>query len=183
MAAPVARFKAVIPAKLRRSAFIPELVQATVRRAKLMKDDFARTTKTWKGDKPTFNTETAVEPQYNAYALQFPRRIVLRVWPRPDNSKGYRKWHWLEGGTRVRYVLMTKNFVPKTRVEQLNSWKGRGGLLLRKGRPVFVRKNPRPGIKAREWTGALKKKHEKPFAKEMRKAMERAAAASGHGGR
>lgn len=180
MAKDIATFRAVIPAKLRKSTMIPALVQATVKPAERMKRDFLKTVKTWKGEKPKFNTETTVEPQYNAYALQFPKKIELRVYPRADDSRGYWKWYWLNGGTRVRYVLMTKKFVPKTRINELNSWKGRGGLLLRKGRPVFVMKHPRPGIKARKWVQALRKKHKKGWETAMKKAMEEAAKKSGH---
>lgn len=55
-----------------------------------------------------------------------------------------KKYHWITKGTEIRYATMTHDFLPKTRVGGLQSGMGSGGLA------YVSRRNPRPGIQARE---------------------------------
>jgi hypothetical protein len=166
--------KAILPKKLRVQAMATEIINAAVKDAKAMKKDFDKTTKTWQGEKPFFNSEVFLDPP-NAPAMgSFPQRIVTRVWSLDDGSKGYWKWRWLDEGTKVRYAIMTPKFIPKTRTGQLNSWKGKGGLL------IVNKKKPMPGIKPRKFGKALTKKWKSPHVANLRTAMNKAAQASGH---
>lgn len=93
--------------------------------------DFLVTTQTWK-DKPAFTIEK--NPG---------ERIVA------TNNKIYK---FVSGGTRVRYATMTPDFVAKTTPDTIGSGPGRGG-------KAFVNRNkPKPGIKARNFPAAIKKK-------------------------
>jgi hypothetical protein len=145
-------------------------VQASVPDAKKMVKDFERTTKTWQGTKPKFQSEVRVEPQVNPLSGEFPKKIFTTVWSRGDGSKGYWKWRWLDEGTKKRYALMQKGFRPKTRVGQLDSWKGAKGAVLYRGRPLLLKK-PLPGIKPRKFTKTLSKKWNKPYMATMKKEM------------
>jgi hypothetical protein len=165
-------FKALIPKKLATQGMIDPIRDACIKDAKAMAADLKKVTKTWEGDKPVIESEAKLEP-YNV----FPKAFTIVARPRPDGSKGYWKYVWLDLGTKVRYAVMGSPFVPKTRKGELNSWKGKGGML-------FVsKKHPMPGIKARRFTLALRKKWEKPFKEHIQAALKKAAKASGHSAR
>lgn len=155
--------KAVKATKLREDVFRLELLNELRKAGTAVKQDFDKTTRTWAGDKPKF--ETAV-----SLANGGPTLLV-----EPTGGKGAKKWAWLDKGTKVRYATMTSNFVPKTQVRSLSSGSGRGGV-------AFVnKKRPRPGIEAREWSIVITEKWRTPMKRRMEKAMARAAKKSGHG--
>lgn len=147
---------------------------ACIKDAKEMGKDLEKVTRTWKDEKPEIMTEAKVGELVGP-SPGVPKSFTASAWPKADGSKGYWKYVWLDLGTKVRYAHMTKGFIPKTRSGQLQSWAGKGGML-------FVnKKRPLPGIKARHFTVALRKKWEKPFHDHMKKAVAEAAKASGHG--
>jgi hypothetical protein len=172
-------FKVIVPKKLRN--FHTPYVNAMAKIGKLMKADLQKTTKTWKGDTPIFDTEIELDQENIPFLGQFPRKFTLKAHSKKTGDKGYWKWRWLDEGTRVRYALMMKGFRAKTRVGELNSWAGaKGPVLMKNGRPVLLMNNPRPGIKKRKWTQTLQKKYKKKFATEMKRANKEAVRLSGH---
>lgn len=63
-----------------------------------------------------------------------------------------KRWLWLDQGTKVRYAVMTKPFVAKTKVGVLYSYGGTGRLarVMQK-----KKKNALPGIAARGWSDLI----------------------------
>lgn len=96
--------------------------------------DFKETFSTWESDKPVLRSSS-----------EFGNDIVVKVFVFGD-SKGTKKWIWLNGGTRVRYATMSQDWKSKTKPGVLKSGRGRGKVL------YVNRRRPRPGIHAREWT-------------------------------
>ena len=170
-------FRALIPKKLMVKNMIAPIRDACIKDAKAMAADLEKVQKTWKGEKARIQSEAKLTPPQTPPYPMFHTGFSASAWPKDDGGKGWLKWLWLDQGTKVRYATMTPKFVPKTRGGQLNSWKGRGGML-------FVnKKRPRPGIKARHFIEALAKKWKQPFADHIAKAVEKAAKLSGHGAR
>ena len=64
---------------------------------------------------------------------------------------------YLDGGTSIRWALMSDDFEPKTSHRQLRSGSGKGEVVMR-GRGAMTKAgiSPRPGIVAREFSVALK---------------------------
>lgn len=170
-------FRALIPKAMNINGLFAPIRDACIKDAKAMGKDFEKVIRTWKGDKPRIQTEAqVVYSNTPPYAIKHDG-FSASAWPRNDNSKGYWKWVWLDKGTKVRYAHMTKGFIPKTRGGQLRSWVGKGGLA------YINKKRPLPGIKARKFTLALRKKWEAPFKAHIKKAVEKGALASGHSAR
>lgn len=172
------QFRAIIPKPIIIKNMSREIEVACEKMAVRMGKDLENVSKTWKGEKPHIRTNVAFAPSGKS---EFHSAYTVSAWPRNDGSKGYWKYVWLDLGTKARYAVMTKGFIPKTRSGQLNSWKGKGGMLW-----ILSKKKgqkPLPGIKARKFTKALRVKWEKPtmFRRHIGAAMKRAAKASGHG--
>ena len=149
---------------------------AAIQAAKDMGKDLEAVTRTWKDEKPRIQTEAKLVPSGTPPYPMFHTSFTASAWPKNDNSKGYWKWVWLDLETKVRYAVMSPNFIPKTRKGQLNSWAGKGKML-------FVsKKHPMPGIKARKFSKALRDKWSKPtmFKARMQAALVKARKASGH---
>lgn len=123
----------------------------------LLRREFAKTTATWK-EQPTFTS--AVEVTSNA--------IIGEV---ATDNKIYR---FVSGGTRVRYAIMTPDFVAKTRPRVIGSGPGRGGV-------AFIsRKHPRPGIEAREFAETIAKNQRRKIANILRTALKRGIELTNH---
>lgn len=157
--------KAIKATKLKEDVFRLELLNELRKTGTAVKRDFERTTRTWKGDKPKFESAVSL-----SRADGGPTLLV-----EPTGGKGAKKWGWLDKGTKVRYATMTSNFSPKTRPGSLDSGAGRGGV-------AFInKKRPRPGIKARGWSVLITNSWRRPMKQRMQKALARAAKKSGHG--
>jgi len=109
-----------------------------------VKVDFDTTTRTWK-NRPKFTIKRSKL-----------RRLVY------TNSDIYR---FVSRGTRVRYAVMTDNFIAKTQPGVIGSRAGRGGLL------AFT-KRPLPGIKARRFEPTIKQKWDKEFPRNVQRAID-----------
>jgi hypothetical protein len=167
-------FRVIIPKPLQKNSMDAAIRDAVIKDAKAMGKDFEAVTRTWKGDRPRIQSEAKLTPAGTAPATGMHTVFTASAWPKNDGSRGYWKWVWLDLGTKVRYAVMSPNFVPKTRPGQLNSWAGKGKML-------FVsKKHPMPGIKARKFTKALRVKWEKPFKQHMQAAVAKARKLSGH---
>lgn len=131
---------------------------------RLVKREFEKTTKTWKGAKPTFEI---------AIGLTGQDAIVL-VGP-GGNQEGAQKWVWLNDGTPP-HPIRAKNvpnlifrdgrgFKAKTKVKTFTSGPGANvGKWIKK--PAVKH----PGIEARDWTGEIVKNRRKQFTRNMIKA-------------
>lgn len=158
-------FKGVKPAKMKQDVYRLEFLTGINDMKKDIKADYAKTTETWKGEKPKFDA---------AASLQAPGPTLV-VDASGGSEKGVKKWNWLDKGTKVRYATMSPDWRSKTRVRWIGSSTGRGKML-------FVNKRkPRPGIKARRWTEELTKRWVPRFKRRMEQAMRDAARKSGHG--
>lgn len=79
------------------------------------------------------------------------------------------RWRFLDGGTSVRYAIMSDDFVPKTTPKLLSSKAGKGGVV------AFTPHNaPRPGIEARGWSELIAKRVDADLPKFMRARLREA---------
>jgi hypothetical protein len=167
-------FRVIIPKPLNINGMAAPIRDAVIKDALAMGKDFEKVTRTWKGDVPRIQTEAKLVPPGAPPATGFHTSFTASAWPREDGSKGYWKWRWLDEGTKVRYAVMSTPFISKTRKGQLQSWVGKGKML------HVSKKHPMPGIEARGFTIALRKKWEQPFKDHMKAAVAEARRASGH---
>lgn len=158
-------FKTILPKRISSSAKLIGIVRdACIADAKEMQKDLERVIHTWKDDRPVIMSEVKVGNLKGGFP-GYPGSFTVSAWPKNDGSRGFKKFMWLDMGTKVRYATMTNPFVAKTRPNQLASFNGKGHML-------FVsKKHPRPGIKKRNFILTLRKKWDKPFAEHMKKAM------------
>lgn len=170
------KFRAIIPKPLSVNGMDAEIRDAVIQAAKDMGKDLEAVTRTWKDAKPVIQTEAVLVPAGQAPSTTCHSSYTATAYPKNDGSRGYAKFVWLDLGTAIRYAVMSKGFVPKTRAGQLQSWAGKGKML-------FVsKKHPMPGIKPRNFIKALKERWNKPtmFKARMSAALKRARLASGH---
>jgi len=111
--------------------------------------EYRKTTSTW-GNKPKHELEFS----------QTKREIkAINI----TNDKVY---FFLHEGTKVRYAVLSRDWISKTTPRRLSSGPGRGRVLF------ISKKHPRPGIEAREWTDVIIQKRKKPFRKNMQNVMK-----------
>lgn len=159
------RFRAVKPTRLNLDEFRKARRRALIDAGKQVLPDFKLISKTWKGEKPEYESVTKEIGS---------REIELFVGVRDLDSQGGKKFMWLNDGTKVRYAMMMPGFQPKTARRTFNSSAGQGGVMR------VDKSKPLPGIEAREWDEEAMDKWEKPLAKKVQEAIEGAAKASGH---
>lgn len=111
------------------------------------------TTATWEGVKPRFQSVTLIGP----------RELSISTGP-IGNGEGARKWRFLEGGTRIRWAVMSPGWRSKTRAGRLASRRGRGRVVIF-GKRAMMRRNirPRPGIEPRNWLAEVNKLRSRKF--------------------
>ena len=117
--------RAIIPPRFLTSpARIAAAIESALdEQADALQDDLLKPTRTWRR-RPAFTIIRATG-----------RRIV---------QTDSRIYLFLTRGTRVRYAVMSLDFMAKTTPRVLGAGPGRGGM-------VFVGKKPLPGIEAREF--------------------------------
>jgi hypothetical protein len=159
--------KGIKPAKLNIDAYRLEILNQLRAEGRVQKKELDKTTRTWKGEKPKFETLVGLErPPGSASVLTGPS----------GSDKAVNKWVWLNGGTRIRWALMSKDWQSKTRPRWFGSGRGSGRVLIA-GKRAMTRRGiaPRPGIEARGWSEDLQKRRKRPFTRGMVKAMQRAS--------
>jgi len=109
-----------------------------------VKVDFDTTTRTWK-NRPKFTIK---------------RSKLRRLVSTTDDV-----YRFVSRGTRVRYAVMSDDFVAKTRPGIIGSGKGKGGL-------VGFTKRPLPGIQARDFEPTIKKKWDREFPRNVQRAID-----------
>lgn len=161
--------KPITPKKFNDAAFRQKQVAAAKKLLPKIEKDFAATVRTW-DDKPEFQSVVDVGTiEYAKPSTKVTTGIVIEVYTEDP------VYHFVDAGTKVRYATMSKDFQSKTVPNKLTTRAGRGRML-------FVsKKRPRPGIKARNFSKQIKKKHAQEFKDLMQNATNDGAAASQHG--
>lgn len=86
------------------------------------------------------------------------------------------KYSALNTGTKIRWSVMSKDFVSKTSPNSMTSRRGRGGPVIRGKKAMQRRRIPAmPGIIARNWTKIVAKKRRPIFKESVRVAISEAA--------
>ncbi len=156
--------KSIRPGKLKSKSVRAKILNALKAEGKVVKAELEKTTRTWKGAKPTFQVEIGY------------RRgdVILLIGPGGD-KKGAEKWGYLNYGTKP-HSIQAKNapmlvfrggsgFKPKTKVGTFNSGPGANT-----GPWMSKFKVQHPGIEARDWTGMIERQRKKKFTAAMVKA-------------
>lgn len=171
--------KAVKPQRLKVDAMRLALLNEMRAVGRDVKKDFEATTRTWKGEKPTFEVDVS---------LQQPGPTLF-VGPADDGSKGAQKYEWVDQGTRPhpifagiytgkskkRALKFKAAFVPKTFPGILGSGPGASG-----GATVVRPYVQHPGTAPRKFDETIARKWTRLFKRRMEAAMRKAAQASGH---
>lgn len=123
-----------------------------IREAKTVRNQMARPTRTWQEHHPNFEVEINVSGGNFGVTVSTDSDVYF----------------WLDQGTSVRYATMTEDFKAKTRVRNLNSRGGTGGLA------YVSRRVPRDGIEARQWTDYIMETRFPKFSASLQKAINRA---------
>lgn len=126
-----------------------------------MKVLMQKTTKTWK-HKPTFAKDE----------IHTTEQIGVTVGPDLKTLPG-RVWMFLDGGTKIRWAVMSGDWKSKTRPNFLGSGRGRGRAVIW-GRRAMQKRGiaPRPGIRARHWSEAIHKLRAAKFEAQLRREFE-----------
>jgi len=115
---------------------------------KLIKEDYYRTTETWRQHHPVFYSNVR-------YSGGNPRLTVY------TDDIVYTE---IDEGTDIRYSVMSRDFEPKTRARVLRSFPGKGGFAYNDF------ENPRPGIEPRYFSDTITKKYKDKIIAELRRA-------------
>ena len=149
--------KSVLNVKAVRTNILNEL-QKQGEEAKAM---FEQTTEHWSDPKPQF---------------EFKRKyaggdIHLIIGPVNDHEErgGYKKWYWLNYGTRVRHAMVSEDWESKTKVPGSlgTNTMGAGEVL------KISKKFHFPGIEARRWDQVIRKRMKNSFPRGISRAIEK----------
>jgi len=149
-------YKSIRPkSKLSSKKVRAQLLNALRTEGKVIVAELDKTTRTWKGDKPTFKFE-----------LSFAGGDVTLLIGPGGNTHGAQKWVWLNEGTKP-HIIRARNapllrfrttFVPKTKVGVFASGPGR---IAPPWRSTFSVNHP--GNAAREWSSKIVQRRKKKF--------------------
>jgi hypothetical protein len=121
--------------------------------------ELEKTVATWKDEKPKWDDRRGISISNKG------GNITMDISP-IGTEYAINKWMWLEGGTSRRWAVMSggleggPKFVPKTRKNELKSYRGKGGAVLR-GKTAMNQAGytrPKPGIEPRNWLAIVHKK-------------------------
>jgi len=159
-------FKGIKSPKLQTDAIRLELLNALRKEGRIQVKELDKTTKTWNGEKPKFESLIGLDRKEGASVLTGPT----------GSDKAINKFLWLDKGTKIRWAVMSGNWKSKTKPGNFRAGAGRGYVVIA-GRGAMSKRNirARPGIKPRGWTEKLQKQRKRPFQKSMVKAMQRGA--------
>jgi hypothetical protein len=120
--------------------------------AESMRDSHELTTKTWRH-----------KPVFRKYVRVTENEVYLSVTTQDDI------YRYIDQGTKVRYALMSKDWISKTKPRVLTPGGGRGHM-------VFVNKKiRRPGIKARKFSEEIWHHRKDRFTRDIQGAIGEAA--------
>lgn len=144
------RMEPIIPAKaIFNPAEVSRVIERTLdRQAKLVQTDFNKTTSTWQHGVPFY------------IAASIGERVIA------TSDDIYR---YVSEGTKVRRVIMTPNFSPKSKRRFIGASVGAGGVAFGPSKRIN-----RPGIKAREFAEAIADKWQDALKEYMQDAINAA---------
>lgn len=120
-------------------------------------------------DNVVAQTALAIQADFNVTTQTWKKRPAFLIKRTRDGAQIYTTnliYKFVSGGTRVRYATMSPDFRAKTRVGQIMSNVGRGGV-------AFIsKKHPRPGIKGRMFPEAIVKKWNRELPTQFQRAIE-----------
>lgn len=153
------RLEAIVPKSLlsEKNIFF-SLQRQAIREIRIIDGLYAKTYRTW-SNKPSFKiTDTS-----NA-----PKKVEVRTGTNQDQML------WLDEGTRIRWAVMSPDWVSKTKPRTLGSQSGSGRVIIAGRRAMTARGiAPRPGIKARQFTKEIVVRRSRPYSKAMTRALRR----------
>lgn len=163
MATPTFGFTVSAP-KLRADAYRVEFLAANRKLGKALAAEFDKTTKTWEGEKPTFEPVTSLTGGSGS---------TLDI-AMTGSAKGAQKWRWLDEGTEphdirpknARALAFPSGYQAKTTPGFVGS--GPGGPV---GPVVFSQGVHHPGTAARGWSVLIKKDFEPKYRAGMQDAL------------
>lgn len=154
--------KGIKPKKLRVDKIRLNLLNALRAEGKIIEREFEKTTRTWQGEKPKFETLIGLTGQ----------DATVIVGP-AGSQHAVDKWVWADEGTRAHIIrakrvpnlIFRTGYKAKTKVGSFSS--GAGGSFGPFRRKKQVR---HPGTRARGWSVLIVKRRKKPFTKSILKA-------------
>lgn len=158
--------KQIKPARFKQEVFNKEFDAALDELAKAIKEEFEKTTATWK-NKPVFKIIKQVGPASIELLVATDDEIYGYV------SRGTRE-HIIEP-KNANVLVFPSESTPKTMPGVLGSGPGSSG-----GDTIYAAYVLHPGIKARKFEEAVKKKFNRRYKRRMEKALRDAVRASGH---
>jgi hypothetical protein len=161
MANPGVKFRAVLPGRRFDDRVITEAIVQHLRQKvepSLMRS-LKNTTATWK---------TPVD-----FYAELSRRgddAVLFVGTDDD------RYRWVNNGTRIRWALTSRDWKSKTTPRKLTPGPGAGRIVIAGRRAMTAAGiQPRPGIKAREFTHVIAENRAKTYGSDMQRIIDGAA--------
>lgn len=164
----VIAFKGIKAKKLNIDVFRQEILNELRKEGTTHRQILARTVTNWK-HKPTFESLIGLDRTTGAYVLTGPA----------GDQRAVQLWQWADEGTRA-HIIKVKN-APTLRFRSGYTSKSQvGKFASRRSRRYGPWRTPKsvkhPGTTARNWTGILTARREKPFRERIIKAMQRASA-------
>ena len=140
--------------------------------AKIIKKHLDLTVENWL-HKPTFNDKILYGSPTTASGMLMDVKDP-RIYAYPMGTyKAVSEWTFVNNGTRVRYIGFKKGYVPMTHVPgSFGNNRPRWNTYMTSYR-IHNDKKPRPGIKARNWTGILQRYRQPIFKKKIDEAIRK----------
>ena len=167
-------FKAIKPSRFDDKKFRQDMRHAAEAEGRKILKDYQAIVRTWE-HKPEFKVSTSVAAQTGG--------VLLEVWTDSKTEEG-QIFKFVDEGTKPHEIWPKRQggvlafasaFTPKTRPRTLSSGAGKRGPV-----DTFRPYVQHPGTEAREYTETIEQKWQKPFAKDMQDAMNKAARESPH---
>jgi DNA-binding transcriptional ArsR family regulator len=151
--------KPINPRKLKVDAIRLEILNELGKQNTLTKQEYEKCTSTWT-HKPKFVVEQHLRTDYAAGLVTTDDEVF---------------WY-VDKGTEIRWALMSSDWKSKTRRGYIGSSGGSGRVVVA-GKRYMIRHHidPRPGIKARDFSGMIYRKRVGQFGTAMRQAVKRGA--------
>lgn len=148
------------------SKFVGLVEPGIVNAMKGPQQDFMLFTSTW-DHKPTIRLQSAKTSKSVEVFTG-----VISSWSSGKKVSGADRMFFVARGTKVRWVKMTHDFIPKTKVGQIPAGPGRGGVYGASLKPL-------PGIKKRNTEKVVKNKREREIVLKIKAAVRLAVVGSG----
>lgn len=143
------KMRAILPRKFNVDLALALLADGVQTEGETQQKQYQKTTRTWRR-----------KPKHELEFSQTKREI------KATNITNDKIYFFLHDGTKVRYAVLSRDWISKTTPGRLSSGPGRGRVLF------ISKKHPRPGIEAREWTDIIVRDRKRPYRKNMQNVMK-----------